>query len=688
MHSRTLSFLVVFACSCLNLLPGIEVQRLAHAQREASVPDKGQPPVPSSQTEQSNTTAKKNSKKEKDSEATTAVSDKSAADKPADKPSDEKKDAPKSATTNAADRKSATKAAEKPTAKRVVRVIEMSGSYVDFAQPLGFDATELIMGSGSLKQKSFYKLCDYLDELAKDATVAHLVLDLSDSGLEMNPAQLDELDRRLSKFKAAGKKIYAWLENPSNVHLSIAAASNEIVLADFGGVDMPSTTMQSMFYRDAMDLLGVQASVVRCGDFKGAVEPYLNPQMSDHLRDHYLAMLTSINDAQIDRIAKGRGLTVAAVRELQKTRMFVPEEALAKKLVDHLAPYGSMKETINKLIGEELEWTKPKAPPKRDISMFELMGRLMSGDKKPSASIKEGSIAVLHLSGVIVDGKKDSPGSIVAGPTVKTIQDITNDDKIKGVVVRINSPGGSATASESIRRALDTMAQKKPTMISMGEMAASGGYWISCINQPIYAEKGTITGSIGVFSLKISFGTLLRRVGVHVEAIALDDAAKSDSIARPWSDQDLKLNQSFVDSVYEKFLKLVSQSRGIELETLNSLAGGRVWSGAQAKQLKLVDEIGGLDDCLTAVAKKAKLDKFEVIHRPVIKSGFDLLEMLGEEDPNEIELKSLANNEALDFMRARGFHLETTLHLIQAALQINAPHRNVWALCPAEFAIR
>ena len=582
------------------------------------------------------------------------------------------------------------KVSEKPAEKEApsIRLLEMSGQYVDLAQPMGLDPASLLLGGDSLKQKSFYKLCDYIDGLAKEDKVSHIVLDLSDAGLDMNPAQLDEVTRHFDKLKASGKKLIAWLENPSNTQLALAVCCHEIVLGDFGGVDMPGMSMSSMFYRDAMDLVGVQASVVRAGDFKGAVEPYLNPQMSEHLRQHYLDMLTSINDAQVDRIAKGRGLTVAAVRELQKKRLLLPEEAKSAGLVDRLAPYGSMRSTIDEMIGKKLEWTKPKAPARREMSVFELMGRIMSPDKKPTSTVKEGTIAVLHLSGTIVDGKKESPGSIVSGPAVKAIEELTGNEKVKAVVVRINSPGGSATASEAIRRALAALSDKKPTVVSMGEMAASGGYWISCIGQPVYAEKGTITGSIGVFSLKLSMGSLFRRIGIHVESIALDDTAKSDSIDRAWSEHDVKMQQGFVDDVYGKFLQLVSKSRGLSLDTLGSLAGGRVWSGSQAKAHKLVDEIGGLDDCLAAVAKKAKLDKYEVIHRPVVKSGFDLLELLGEEESSDIEVQQLFSSAAFRTLAKRGFELSATRTLIQQALKPQAGVPKVWALMPGEMVVK
>lgn len=578
-------------------------------------------------------------------------------------------------------------AKEKGPSKSVIRLLELSGNYVDLALPLAFDPADLLLGSGSLKEKSFYRLCDHLEDLESELSVSHIVFDLSDAGLTMNPAQLDEITRRIEKLKQSGKHTFAWLENPGNVHLALACACDKIWLADFGGVDMPSLTMQSMFFRDAMDLVGIQASVVRAGNFKGAVEPFLHPQMSEHLRAHYVAMLGAMNDAQVDRIAHGRGKTVASVRDLQKRRLLQPGQALSEGIVDRLAPYGSMRTAIEEEMGESMEWTKPKVAAKREMSMFELMGRMMSGDKKSNNDAKSTSIAVLHLSGTIEDGKQPSLGSIVSGPTVTTIEEIANDDQIKGVIVRINSPGGSATASEAIRRALVDMAGKKPTVISMGETAASGGYWIACIGQPIYAEKGTITGSIGVFSLKLSVGSLFRRIGVHVESIALDDSAKSDSIARPWSESDVESLQTFVDEVYERFLKLVTEARGIDSETLESLAGGRVWSGTQAKEHKLIDELGGLDTCISALSKKIGLEEFDVIHRPIAKSGFDLLELLGADDSNEIEMAVLKMH-CLRALASQGFDLRVTRACVRSALSRDSSGPKVWAMCPDEIAIR
>ncbi|MCA9212774.1 MAG: signal peptide peptidase SppA [Planctomycetales bacterium] len=575
---------------------------------------------------------------------------------------------------------------EKAKPKTQVRLIALSGNYVDKIQSGGVDPMSLFMGNRPMKQKSFFRLCDYLQELADDEDVNYVVFDLSDAALSMNSAQLDEFTRRMDKLNASGKKTIAWLENADNTHLAVAACCKKVLMADFGGLDMSSSAIETMYYRDAMDLIGVKASVIRAGNFKGAVEPYTNSEMSSHLRKHYADMVTTQNDAKVDRIVRGRGLTSSKVRDLQKQRFLTPSETLAAGLVDKLAPYGSMKSTVDEMVGEETEWSLPKQKRIRQMSFFEMMSTMMSGPRTSSSRVRDNTIAVLHLSGAIVDGKRGSTG-VVSGPTVSAIESLAQDDKIKGIVVRINSPGGSATASESVRQALKKLAAEKPTAVSMGRVAASGGYWISCIGVPIYAEKATVTGSIGVFSMKLSYGTLLKRIGVKVETIALDDSAEAFSAHREWTSDDTATLQKTIDEVYTKFLKLVSDSRDIPLDKLEPLAGGRVWSGTQAKQIGLVDQIGGLDDCLAVIAKKASLDSdYKVIHRSAQSAGISLLELLGESDEDEIF--SNVSRTAIRSLARRGLSLNTTKLLVDDALNRTNGRPTVWLLHPAEITIR
>jgi len=632
-----------------------------------------------------------------ESPAAAAVTEAPAADA---KPAEEKKPAPEKAPEPEKkaepekkpepEKKDAKKEPEaKPEApKQQIQVVTLAGAYVDLVGPTEIDPTMLLLGSGPGKRKSFYKLCEFLEDLGKNAKVTHVVFDLSDGSLDLNLAQLDELLRRIGRLKATGKKLAAWLENASPAHLVVAAACDHVAMADFGGVDMPSKTMQSIFYRDAMDLFGVKASVVRAGNFKGAVEPYVNSTMSEHLKQHYLDMLATMNDAEVSMIAKGRGLTTDKVRALQKERVLLPAEAVAAGLVDELAPYGSLKATMNRWVGGDAAWIETTAKPKKEMSFFELMGKVMSGGgAEKTARVADNSIAVMHLSGAIVDGKQAAAGSIVSGPTVKAIQDIAKDEKIKGAVVRINSPGGSATASEAIRQALVELKAKKPTIVSMGDVAASGGYWVSCIGVPVYAERGTLTGSIGVFSMKLSFGSLMKRVGVHVENIALDEAATAFAPDRGWNEDDQAKLQKTIDDVYGKFLKLVSESRGIPVDKLHDLAGGRVWSGTQAKQAGLVDEIGGLDDCLAAVAKKAGIEKYSVVHRPTVAAGLDLSALFGDPDAGDIRALGLPV-EALSALRRRGLTTTVLDILLREGLAGQTGRPTVWAFGPAEITIR
>ena len=370
--------------------------------------------------------------------------------------------------------------------------------------------------------------------------------------------------------------------------------------------------------------------------------------------------------------------------------MWLAKEALAKGLVDKLAPYGSMQKVIGDDIGENLNWVTPKKAAKKDVSFFQLMGELMAGNAA-SGSVQDNTIVVLHLSGAIVD--EGGAGSIAAGSTVERIQKLTDEDRVKGVVVRINSPGGSATASEEIRQALKKLAAKKPTVISMGDVAASGGYWISCIGTPIYAERGTVTGSIGVFAMKLSGGSLMRRVGLHTENVQLDESASLFSLDRGFTDEETKAMQKSIDSVYGRFLKLVSGSRKIPVEKVRTLAGGRVWSGTQALRHKLVDHIGGVDDCIQHIAKTAKLgDKYRVTHRPQTQSGLDLSSLLGSEDEDIISIDGLGirllreNSITLRLLEKQGLNTDTLQLLINDSLETRQKP-TAWLMAPSSLSI-
>ena len=469
------------------------------------------------------------------------------------------------ATKRGADAQTEAKSAE----KAAVRIVVLKGAYEDHPQTPALDPFALLSGDLD-KRGSFSALTEKIDELAENDEVQHVLFDLSAPDFEMNLAQRSELGRHIQKLREAKKRTFAWLESADTGHYAVACACDTIIMADLGMLDLPSLSMTTLHFRDAMDLLGAKASVARVGEFKGAVEPFTLSEMSEGLRAHYKEMLSSMNDDLVERIASGRKLDRQQVRKLQAERLFTAKAAEKARLVDKLAPYGTMRESVAKALGEEVTWVVASKSQTKQLSFFDLMSKLLGGPQEPK--LEEPALAVLHLDGMIIDGETERHDLLVSGPIVKAIEELRSEKNVRGVVVRINSPGGSATASEAIRRALEKLAAKKPVAISMGELAASGGYWISCLGRPIYAEPGTITGSIGVFALKLSFGPLLKKIGLRVESVTLDDSATAMSFDRAWSPAEQKKMQEFVDDLYEKFVARVATSRKMKPDAVAPIA--------------------------------------------------------------------------------------------------------------------
>jgi protease-4 len=565
--------------------------------------------------------------------------------------------------------------------KPAVRIVVLNGTYVDYPSTSDVDPMSLLLG-GLEKPASFFGLCEKLGELAADDEIQHVLFDLSSSSLRLNLAQLSELSRHIHKLRDAGKRTFAWLENAGTVHYSIASSCDTILMTDLGSLDLPSLSILTLHFRDAMELLGAKASIVRTGDFKGAVEPFTLSEMSEPLRAHYKEMLLTMNDALLEQIGAGRKLSREQLRKIQSDRLFTPLSAQAAKLVDAVVPLGTSRENVSKLIGQDVTWVEPQKTKPKQLSIFELMGKIMGGAQERGVS--KPAVAVLHLDGQIVDGDRDMPEMLVSGPTVKAIEELASDDNVRAVVARINSPGGSVTASEAVRAALDKLAKKKPLLISMGSMAASGGYWISCVGRPIYAEPETLTGSIGVFSLKLSFGQFLKKIGLKMESVILDESAGAMAMDRGWTATEQERMQGFVDDIYDRFLKLVAGSRKLKVEQVAPMAGGRVWSGAQALKLGLVDKLAGLDEALAVSASEAGLEPgYQVIHRPRKKNLFELFDLFGESTD---EIRSSLGPTARKWLREAGFDLSVPLYLARESLA--GQPAKIWLLAPTEMVVR
>ncbi|MEE2888044.1 MAG: signal peptide peptidase SppA [Planctomycetota bacterium] len=588
------------------------------------------------------------------------------------------------ATKTAAQGKSALKEASKKSAAAIdpaIGYLHLKGQFADLPEA-GADLTSLLMGGGGGKPKGFYDLIDQFEELVYDQTTKQVLFDLS-GAVGMNNAQMAEVDRALRKVRKSGKYLVAYLENAGSGQMQIASMCDRVLLADMGGVEIPSASMSVMFMKDALDLLGVKMDVVRCGDFKGAVEPYLLSSMSKHLRKHYEDMLEKMNAAVVNRIATGRKMASAKVRGMQAQRLFTAQEAKAAGLVDDLVPWVGAKRALKKVMGKQdmrFRDVMHQKSKKKSVNFLTMMTNLLN-PKTEETKIEKG-LVVLHLSGQIVDGTSRVAGSIVSGPVVKQVRELVKDKDVQGVVVRINSPGGSATASEAILLALKELAEAKPVVFSMGSVAASGGYYVTCIGRPIFAEAGTVTGSIGVFGMKPSLGALMRRVGVREEIIGLDSGAGFMSMENIWTDDQRAVMQNNVNQVYDRFTAHVSASRKIPVADVLKIAGGRVWSGEQAIANKLVDKVGGLDAALAMVAKEAGIDdEFEITHLPSPADMFSSLvgDMMG--------VKALLPGTALQLVARRAGAFEPALRILLDALEGDRPTR-VWAMMPEGMVFR
>ena len=365
------------------------------------------------------------------------------------------------------------------------------------------------------------------------------------------------------------------------------------------------------------------------------------------------------------------------VRGMQAQRLFTAEQAKAAGLVDKLVPWIGAKMALKKVMGKEdlrFRDVMRKQAKRKSVDFLTMMTNLLN-PKTEEAKIEKG-LVVLHLSGQIVDGASRVAGSIVSGPVVTQVRDLAKDKDVQGVVVRINSPGGSATASEAILLALKELAKAKPVVFSMGSVAASGGYYVTCIGRPIFAEAGTVTGSIGVFGMKPSLGALMRRVGVHEEIVGLDSSASFMSMENLWTDEQRSVMQDNVNQVYDRFTAHVSASRKIPVADVLKIAGGRVWSGAQAIANKLVDKLGGLDAALAMIAEEAGIgDDFEITHLPSPTDMFSSLvgDMMG--------VKALLPGTALQLVARRAGAFEPALRILLDALEGDRPMR-VWAMMP------
>ena len=451
---------------------------------------------------------------------------------------------------------------------------------------------------------------------AKDDRIAGVYLtgSFDPVGYGTGFAALREVREALAACRAAGKPVVAYLDFATTRDLYLASTASDLVLDPYGVVLMPGMASEPMFFTGAFEKFGIGVQVTRVGKYKSFVEPFTRKDMSPENRAQTQKLLDDLWNEIVGEIAAARGLTPQELQQaVDEHGLFTADQALEAKLVDRVAYHDQILSELKAKTGR----TGPNQAFKQ-ITLADYASTLPVESPQLASAADDGAgrIAVVYAEGDIVDGEGDD-GEVGGDRFSRLVRQLRQDPRVKAIVLRVNSPGGSATAAEKIQRELRLARLVKPVIISMGTVAASGGYWISAYGDRIYAEPTTITGSIGVFGMFFNVQKLAGDLGLTFDVAKTGKFADAFTLTRPKTAEELAMFQHMVDWVYDQFITKVSEGRNLDRAKVEEIAQGRVWSGAEAKKLGLVDEIGGLGAAVRFAAQKAKVGRnFIIVEYP------------------------------------------------------------------------
>lgn len=482
-----------------------------------------------------------------------------------------------------------TKDVKKVSKPGTVVQLEINGEY-----PEGDDVLPSIF---STQNENFYSVITKLDAIAEDKNVKGLFVKINNS--EFSNGQLEELGEKIAFVKSKGKEVITYTDTLTNKSYLLALNGNKIYMPPTQAADINLTGYYSelAYYKGLADRLGVQFNVIHVGDYKSFGENYTKGKMSKEYKENITSLKDTVYNNFIEKISTSRGILTDEVNNKILSGMFVNgdiNKLLENKFIDKLIT----EDEIIKDIGKE-----------NIISFTEY-------DKKEEIKNSKNKIAIFYLNGEIyTDNSKngDLTNSITPSGVQEKIDQIINNDKIKGVILRINSPGGSALASNIINSKIQNLKLKKPVYVSIGDVAASGGYYIASAGDKIFADKESITGSIGVVSLIPNFQKTLKKLDVNVETIQKGEYADLYSLTQDFTEKDREKIYDSSVRVYDEFVNVVAKGRGKTSEYINTIGQGKVWLGEEGKNIGLVDEIGGLEATIASFSKDLKLENYQII---------------------------------------------------------------------------
>jgi protease-4 len=447
-------------------------------------------------------------------------------------------------------------------------------------------------------------------------------------------ATLQEIREALVEFKKSDKFIIAYGEISDQKSYYIASTANQLFINPAGGIEFNGLSITGMFYKGTIDKLDIKTEAFHCGKYKGAYEPYALEKYSDPNRYQLGVLLNDLHSEFLRAVSQKSGIDTATLASMSNNGVIkFPKDALANKMIDGTI-YG---DSVEQIIRSKLALKE-----KEKINFVTTSDYASSIENKSDAKDK---IAILYAEGAIYDGEGNE--DIHTKNMVKEIRKIAKDENIKAVVLRVNSPGGSALASEIIYHELKQLKKKKPIIVSMGNYAASGGYYLSCAGDSIFADHNTLTGSIGVVGVMFNIGEMMKnKLGVTTDAVKTGQFSDFPNMTRPMTDLERNWIQSYLDTTYILFKSRVAEARNLSMDEVEELAQGHVYSGKLAKELKLVDELGNIDRALASAVSMSKLKEYQLVEYPKSVDKLDeLISSISGQKREDATLKKLLGDD-------------------------------------------
>ena len=500
-------------------------------------------------------------------------------------------------------------------------VLNLDGSLAERVQE---NPLAIVLG----KDFQNYGLDDILSSIQKakdDPNIKGIFL--KTNYLETSFASLEEIRNELARFKESGKFIIAYADQYTQDMYYLASIADKLILNPQGSIFWHGLASQPIFYKDFLSKIGIDMQVFKVGTYKSAVEPFIATEMSEANREQITAFLNSIWGKLLEDISKSRQIPTGTLNQYANEGMDLKqaEEYIACGMADTLM-YGD----------EVLDYLKGINKQSLDEEIHMLSLDDMKNVRRNTPLDKSGNIiAVYYAFGGIDDATSPSEG-IDSKKVCKDLRKLREDDAVKAVVLRVNSPGGSAYGSEQIWHEVVKLKEKKPVIVSMGDYAASGGYYISCAADYIVAAPTTLTGSIGIFGMFPNMENLLTdKLGLHFDVVKTNQFSDMGTLTRPFNPEEKKAMQNYINNGYKLFVKRCAEGRSMSIEAIEKIAEGRVWTGSAAQELGLVDELGGLDKALSIASLKAGIENYSIISYPEKENL--LLSLMNDSQENYVE---------------------------------------------------